>query len=197
MGKTQAFIKTALAAIVLMISFSTAVAKEGDSDATGKITSVENAVFQIRVKGSTRNGPLWLGCTFFPGTARERDLQAERKNVRGKDCLFVCSGDFDHTFKVPRSLEEWAMGVARGEGDAPYVVALWRYYVFREDCHEGPGGGACEYCRKNGYHLEDCVYRGRGRWAFDKKTTTQEELEQAQRGAAAREEAERRAKIEE
>lgn len=34
------------------------------------------------------------------------------------------------------------------------IVALWRWKVSKNECHNGEGGGPCEWCKKNGYHME-------------------------------------------
>ncbi len=178
--RLMAFVHKSLISIIV-VSFFVCLfdvhSREGDPDAIGKITSVKNEFAQIRVKGNTQKGPLWLGCTFFPGTLKERDLQAVRKNVRGKDCLFFCSGDFDETFTVPN----WIMGMAKGENQAEYVVALWRYYVPKNECNKGNNNGPCQYCLKNGYHLEDRVDIGRGTWSLETEGMSRNQLQKGQR----------------
>jgi len=46
----------------------------------------------------------------------------------------------------------------RPEGLEKVVVCLWRYKVSAKRC-EKDNGKACEYCRKNGYHMEGQIDR--------------------------------------
>ena len=161
----------------------TAFAREGDSDAVGKITQVDNGVFEIIVKGRTEKGPLWLGCTFYPGTKRETDLEAVSSGKKH----FLASGNFAERFRVPTDMVRWAIETSRGNSEADYVVALWRWRVEKSECRKRSNGGPCEYCLKNGYHLEDRVDIGRGTWSFETKGTSREELRKGQREVEARE----------
>lgn len=166
---------------------SAGFSKDGDSDATGMITSVGNEFSLIRVKGYTQKGPLWLGCTFFPDTENERDLKAVHKNARGKECLFFCNGNFEETFYVPDI--NWLNLVGDAEKESDYVAALWRYYIPQSECRKGDDGGPCNYCKKNGYHLEERVDVFPGYWSRTKRVTTREDSEKIQKE---REEAEKK-----
>jgi hypothetical protein len=49
-----------------------------------------------------------------------------------------------------------------GVGSANFYqlyVALWKRLVDISECHQGPGGGACDDCQKNGFHMEDEIHR--------------------------------------
>jgi hypothetical protein len=88
---------------------------------------------RVRVKGVAQPSCL-IGLTVRPDSPRSRDL----------DVQYV-DGVFEATFVLPDGM--------RG----PVAVALWRRSVSRDRCHDGPDGGACEYCRRNGHHLVDRV----------------------------------------
>lgn len=177
-----------LAIGVGLVAFaSNAAGRDGDPNARGRINYVKNGTFEIIIEGETSGGPLWLGCTLFPGTDREQDLEAKQSNNR---FLFWCSGDFTKKFEVPgigSRLYEIATKGSSGL-DVPYVVALWRWKVDRSECKNGPNGGPCEWCRKNGYHLEDRVDIGRGTWTFEEKGTDRNDLRRNQRDAERKEE---------
>lgn len=153
---------------------SDAFCRDGDPDARGRIDQVTNTLYEIVVEGKTSNGPLWLGCTVIHKSGREQDLEAKHS---GK-CLIFCSGDFREKFKMPASLTS-------GEISLDYVVALWRWKVEQSECHKGRNGGPCEWCRRNGYHLEDRVDIGRGTWtlSLEKETTDRNDLREGQRDA--------------
>ncbi len=134
------------AGLVLLTMFAViavsvmAWAKTGDRNATGRITSAKANAVLITVAGRTEKGYLWLGCTirYEDGTEKDRDV----KKVKGK---------FSKTFSSDPI--KWAMN----EVDS-VVVALWRWKVSSKECAKNRGGTACEYCRKNGYHMEDRIH---------------------------------------
>jgi hypothetical protein len=152
-----------LSVVVASVLAATALARQGDPNASGQITEVidtatlPGAKFptntNLTVRGKTENGYLWLGCTFFPDTNNEIDKPAVK-----------VKGTFTEKFPVPL-----LGGLTRGEmtGDVDYAVALWRWKVSRSECHDGDSGGPCDWCRKNGYHLEDRVDRATGTWTTD------------------------------
>jgi hypothetical protein len=173
--------------VVLVAFASNAIGRDGDPDARGRINYVKNGTFEIIVEGETSGGPLWLGCTLFPGTDREQDLEAKQSNNK---FLFWCSGDFKKKFDLPSIGSRLYEIATKGSSglDVPYVVALWRWKVDRSECKNGPNGGPCEWCRKNGYHLEDRVDIGRGTWSFEEKSTDRNDLRRNQRDAERTEE---------
>ena len=152
-------------------------AREGDSNADGRITGVKNGYFEIVVEGYTEDGPLWLGCTFYPGTENERDLEPVR--VRGK---------FEVSFDVPtESRYGGIVDRARSLVEADYAVALWGWKVDKSECRNGSGGRPCTYCRKNGFHMEGRVDMGRGTYSVEEKGAERRDLELGQAEAARRE----------
>ena len=194
-GNAQCSTVAGIGVVVALMAVSFTLrcyAKQGDPNATGKITSVDNTSSQINVNGTVRNGSLWLGVTFFPGTEKECDLEAVQKNKR----LIFCTGSFSEMFTVPYTLPSLSevFNLRQDDKSWPYTVALWRFYVPRNECTSGDGGGPCDYCINKGYHLEDCVDRVRGTWTRTSGgvTTPRAELERNQRDA---EEAERQARV--
>lgn len=177
-----------------VLTWESALCRQGDADASGTIERVVNGDQEIMVEGKTANGRLWLGCTLFPGTDQEQDLEA----VESRDnCLFWCSGEFQKKFKIPSFLRRllqdpgrFGEEVARGEADyshVPYAAALWRWKVDRAECVNGENAGPCEWCRENGYHLEDRVDIGRGTWTLNEDGANREELRRGQWEAESRE----------
>ena len=168
--------------LILCLLGSEAFCREGDHNARGRIDRVKNGNFEIVVEGTTTDGPLWLGCTLFPGEDRERDLEAKQSSKR---FLFICKGNFEKKFDVPNRLTS-GLSVVRGGKDhykVPYVVALWRWKIDRSECRNGRDGGPCKWCRNNGYHLEDRVDIGRGTWSYDDEGSDRKELLRGQRSA--------------
>lgn len=90
----------------------------------------EHAVVQGRV-----DRPAWLGVSFYPyGT--QNVLQDGTHQV-----LQVPVGRFEHTFQVA---DRFVGGGAE--------AALWEKKVPAAQC-----SGPCEWCKKNGYHLENQI----------------------------------------
>ena len=112
--------------------------KDGDSNATGEITDVKATASHAVVTGSTEDGSLWLGCT----VTYNDDGEFDRKPV-----------------KVRGKFRELLTFAVRGPGVRTVTVALWRWKISAKRCTKDNGGEMCEYCRKNGYHLEDRVDR--------------------------------------
>ena len=130
----------AVVVIAVGVLSAAALARKGDKNATGRITEVKDMFMGITVIGETEDGYLWLGCTLWPDEIKERDFPVRK-----------VSGRFEESFGVP-------------EINADYVVALWRWKVDKDECHNGEGGKACKYCVRNGYHMEDRIARESGTW---------------------------------
>ena len=170
--------------LVLLAIAASANAKEGSADAAGRIVKVtsEGALLsrQVTVEGVTERGALWLGCTFFPDTDRERDVQIEETKKH-----WYASGKFKKSFEVPINIYD----LARGDREAEFAIALWRWKVSKSECRNGSEGKPCEYCMKNGYHMEGRVCMGRGVWSFgENKVLSWKDLSQAQEDARQAEE---------
>lgn len=121
--------------LIVMATTVTALAwggKSGDKNATGKINQMKVSGPSVTVDGSTQKGKLWLGYTVQWKDGYEKDYSPVR--VKGK---------FSKTlyFKV------------RPQGVEKVTVALWRYKVSEKRCKKD-NGSACQYCTKNGYHME-------------------------------------------
>ena len=114
--------------------------KDGDGDATGQITKLIVKNPMAIVEGKTSKGKLWLAYTVRWDDGREIDY----KPVEVK-------GEFKKTLSFqarPQSLDE-------------VIVCLWRYKISKARC-EKDNGTACEYCKKNGFHMEGRVDRRTG-----------------------------------
>ncbi len=106
--------------------------KSGDKNATGKISQMKVSGSTVAVKGRTKKGKLWLGCTVRWKDGYEKDYSPLK--VKGAFSKTI-------TFKL------------RPQGVDKVTVALWRYKVSEKRCKKD-NGSACEYCKKNGYHME-------------------------------------------
>lgn len=124
--------------VLVLLSIVVFAGKKGDRNATGLITSLEVSSPVFEVQGITENGKLWLGYTVCWYDGVERDYDPIRVKDRFSKTL---------TFALrPQGLKE-------------VIVCLWRYRVSKSQCAKDNGGHACEWCRKNGYHMEgriDC-----------------------------------------
>ncbi len=109
--------------------------------ATGQITDLTVSSPMAQVKGHTDNGSLWLAYTVYWDDGHEEDYKP--KKVKGK-------------FSESLSFQ------ARPQGLSEVVVCLWRDKVSASECAKNNGGKACEFCRKNGFHMEDRVDRTTG-----------------------------------
>jgi len=167
-------------AFVIIAHAANVSAREGDDNAMGKISGVNNGFLEIEVSGITENGPLWLGCTFYPRTANETDLAPSRPG-RNLFKIIPCSGSFTEKYRVPKDLVSFAVDIGDGRSEAEYVAALWRYRVDKTECRKGENGGPCRYCLKNGYHLEGRVDVFPGKWSFKTQGTKRIESEEIQR----------------
>ena len=113
--------------------------KSGDKNATGEITQVKvpNQFHPgATVTGITRKGKLWLAYT----TYWKDGLEIDHKPLR------VGKGKFIKTISYPM----------RKEGLEKVIVSLWRYKVSAKRCKKD-NGKACNYCKKNGFHMEGRV----------------------------------------
>jgi len=133
-----------------------ALARKGDKNATGTITAQSSTMFVV-TKGTTSKGSLWLGFTFF----YPKDY-VEDKPVK----------------KVRRSFKEsYTVSPTRAaRGEVKYVASLWRWKVDISECkavcvycrdkemHKEHKYEPCQYCKKNGYHMEGRMATARGTW---------------------------------
>ena len=114
--------------------------KDGDSNATGQITKLTMMSPTAFVEGTTSKGKLWLAYTARWEDGREIDYPPQRVSDKFRKTL---------TFQ------------ARPQGLDEVTVCLWRYKISKARC-EKDNGQACQYCRKNGFHMEDRVDRRTG-----------------------------------
>lgn len=137
----------AIAAILLVGTLMLPVAawawggKSGDGNASGQITQLKVSASGASVQGTTRNGKLWLAYTVYWNDGLEKDYTPVK--VKGK-------------FSENLSFQLRPQGVER------IVVCLWRYKVSEKRCAKDNGGNACQYCRKNGFHMEGRIDRRSG-----------------------------------
>ena len=137
--------KTLIVTIVLILTTVTTVfafrGKSGDKNATGHISDLRVSKLMCSVNGRTENGGLWLAYT-----------------VRWKDGY-----ELDYKpVKVKGSFSKTLYYKARPQGLDEVIVCLWRYKVSAKRCAKDNGGTACQYCRKNGIHMEGRVDRRSG-----------------------------------
>ncbi len=115
--------------------------KKGDGNATGQITQMKVSNPQATVVGITQKGPLWLAYTVRWNDGTEIDYKPIR--VKGK---FTKSLTF----------------AMRPQGLREVIVCLWRYKVSAKRCAKDNGGKVCQYCKKNGFHMEHRIDRKTG-----------------------------------
>ena len=128
---------------------------EGDSDGKGRISNARADMFGVTVEGEMEAGSLWLGCTFtVGGTEYDQPVKNVKAGLLGRDKKFQVK------FNAPSVIDRIPEG-----GSYDYALALWRYRVPREKCHKGEGRKPCEYCERNGYHMEDRVDTHSGSWS--------------------------------
>lgn len=133
--------KNILIVTIVLILIATVAAlalggKSGDRNATGHISGLTASESMCSVKGRTENGSLWLGYTVRWKDGYELDYKP--LNVEGNFSEIL-------TFQLrPQGLEE-------------VIVCLWRYKVSASQCAKDNGGQACEWCKRNGCHMEDRI----------------------------------------
>ncbi len=123
---TMAVLATAVTALALG-------GKSGDGNATGKITELKVSSPTASVQGIPRKGALWLAYTVRWEDGRTADYKPIK--VKGK---------FSKTLTF----------ALRPQGLREVIVCLWRYKVSEKRCAKDRKGTACQYCRKNGFHME-------------------------------------------
>ena len=136
--------KTTVTTLVLLIAGASVLAlggKTGDGNATGQITQLTVWNPNATVTGITEDGPLWLGYT-----------------VRWDDGTEI---DYD-PIKVKGKFSKQISFAARPQTLDEVIVCLWRYKVSKSRCAEDNGGTACQYCKKNGYHMDGNMDRTTG-----------------------------------
>lgn len=128
---------TAIVAVITLTAAASAWAwggKSGDRNAKGRITELKVHASQATVQGITSKGSLWLAYT-----------------VRYHDGVEV-----DHEpVKVKGKFTKTVYYQPRPQGLKAVLVCLWRYKVTAKRCAKDNGGKACQYCRKNGFHMEE------------------------------------------
>ena len=138
--------KAWVSTLVALMLISTAVfawgGKSGDGDATGEITQLKVRNPNATVTGITRNGNLWLAYTVYWNDGTEGDYEPIR----------VGTGKFTKTIS-------WS--AMHPEGLHEVIVCLWRHKVSSSRCAKD-NGEACQYCKKNGFHMEGRMDRQTG-----------------------------------
>ena len=119
----------------------------------------------IEVTGSVEDGDLWVACSYYH-SGEEIDLRPQKVGSR--------RGGDEREFAV--RFRDELPGIERTEDGravlvplsmvVPCNVCLWRSKVSERKCAQARGGKACDYCRKNGYHMEGRVDRASGTAAF-------------------------------
>lgn len=113
----------------------------GSQKATGSITSLTVTNPTATVKGKTEGGSLWLAYTVRWDDGQEKDYKP---------------------IKVKGSFSENISFAVRPQGLKEVIVCLWREKVSSSECAKKHNGKACQYCQKNGFHMEDRVDRKTG-----------------------------------
>jgi hypothetical protein len=121
---------------ILLVLWTSIIAL-ADPNTTGKITRVEATQTSIIVEGYTNSGSLWLGCTIRPDA---KAMEEDRKPIKVK-------GQFKESFT----------GKSGVFGEIPFAVALWRNKINKSQCSEINRDNACNYCQRNGFHMEGRV----------------------------------------
>ena len=134
--------KNLMITLVLILTMVTAVfargGKSGDKNATGQINNLSVWAAGASVNGITEDGKLWLGYTVYWNDGYERDYPP---------------------LKVKGSFSKSLTFQARPQGLDKVIVCLWRYRISKKRCAKDNGGTPCQYCKKNGCHMEgrmDC-----------------------------------------
>lgn len=137
--------KTWVLTLIVVMLISTAVfawgGKSGDKNASGRITDLKVWAAGASVKGITEDGSLWLAYTVYWSDGYERDYTP---------------------IKVKGAFSKSLTFQARPQGLDEVIVCLWRYKVSKSRCAKDNGGTACQYCQKNGIHMEGRIDRKTG-----------------------------------
>ena len=138
----------AVMTLFLLLSAGVVLAKKGDKNAGGGFSKPKNVMMDVVIEGATWDGPLWLGFTWLTPTG-DIDVDVQKVN-----------GDFKKNFTVP------LYKIDKNSMSCKYAVSLWRWKVSKKECNRGPNGGPCNFCKKNGYHMEDRVSSIKGgKWS--------------------------------
>ena len=113
----------------------------GSNNATGQITQLKVWNPNATVTGRTEGGSLWLAYTVRWNDGLEKDYEPMK-----------VKGDFSKTLSFQ----------VRPQGLSEVIVCLWREKVSSSECAKRNGGQPCQYCRKNGFHMEDRIDRQPG-----------------------------------
>ena len=109
----------------------------------GGFSRPENNMMSVIIKGTTFGEKMYLGFTWLtPGGEVDVDVQKVK-------------GNFTKSFTVP------LYKIDKGNMECDYVASLWHKKVKKSKCKQGP----CQYCRKNGYHMEGRGSSVRGTWS--------------------------------
>lgn len=135
MKKTKKII--VISVLCVMVSSVTALAgrgKTGDNNAIGTITQLKVQNPFATVIGITKKGKLWLAYTVYWNDGTEMDYKPIRVNKKFHKRIV------------------WS--ALHPEGLDKVIVSLWRYKITSKRCAKD-NGKACQYCNKNGFHMED------------------------------------------
>lgn len=97
----------------------------------------------------------WLGCTIFPESEEARAWYGDNIDLEAK----LITKNNKVNYKTENGLEERYITYFKWQpmivGSYSGTVALWNKKVSKRECANQRGGSPCEYCIKNGYHLEE------------------------------------------
>ena len=133
-------IVTTLSLVLVCLTASAAWAW-GSNKATGQITGLKVANPVATVTGKTEGGSLWLAYTVRWNDGLEKDYAPIK-----------VKGDFSKSLSFQ----------VRPQGLKEVIVCLWKNKVSSSDCAKKHNGTACQYCQKNGFHMEGRVDRKTG-----------------------------------
>lgn len=133
--------KTLVLILIAVMFISTVVFARGDKNASGRITDLKVWPAGASVSGITEKGSLWLGYTVYWSDGYEKDYPP---------------------IKVKGSFSKSLVFQVRPQGLDEVITCLWRYKVSAKRCAKDNGGTPCQYCRKNGFHMEGRMDRKTG-----------------------------------
>ena len=67
--------------------------------------------------------------------------------------------DFGVRIVNGRFKEEYSISMYDMSDDIKWIACLWKGKMRKENCAMRNNGNPCQYCRKNGYHLDERVAR--------------------------------------
>ena len=136
--------KTRLTAVIIMILLGLTITtfaswfsgKSGDKNGAGRIINVNSSSGGIGwVEYEITRGKLWLSWSYkYNG----RTIDYKPVQIKGKGKKNI----------------SYQMNPA---GNGTLYVTLWKFKVSSRACAKQNGGRKCQYCQKNGYHMEGRV----------------------------------------